>query len=141
MLEFLAAGLEGKFDQRFTAIVHQEIEDDEGGGSGFAQFLDAAGGGMNAHEEGVKGELSVLGDDDLAIEDEFSCGEGGEIGGELWKIAGERLGGLRHEIDAGLIAEGEAAEAVPLGLVLPVRADGEVGGGESFHGGVGGSKG
>ena len=92
---------------------------------------------MNAHQESVEGELAVLRDDDFAIKDEVSCGEGGEIGGEFGEIAGEGLGGFGHQLDTSLIAEGEAAEAIPLGLVLPVGTDGEVGRGLGLHGGVG----
>ena len=136
LLEFLAALLKGKIDKGFAAIVYQEIEDDEGRRSGFAKLFDAAGGGMNPHQEGVEGELPALRDDDFAVQDELSGGEGGEVGGQFGEIAGEGLGGFGHQFDATLIAEGETAEAVPLGLVLPLGAGGEFGGGESLHGGV-----
>ena len=88
LLEFLAALLKGKIDKGFAAIVYQEIEDDEGRRSGFAKLFDAAGGGMNPHQEGVEGELPALRDDDFAVQDELFGGEGGEVGGQFGEIAG-----------------------------------------------------
>ena len=42
---------------------------------------------------------------------------------ELGEVARERLPRLGHQVDLRAVAEGDAAEAVPLGLVLPRRPD------------------
>ena len=44
------------FYQRVAAIVDKQIEDDERCRGWFAEFVDAAGGGMNAHQQVVEGE-------------------------------------------------------------------------------------
>ena len=52
---------------------------------------------------------------------------------DLGEIAPERLARLGLQLDLVAVAEGEAAEAVPLGLVLPAVALGQLGGEQGFH--------
>lgn len=100
LLELFAALGEREINERLAAIVYEKVEDDERGRSVFGQLLDAAGRGLDAHQERVEGELAVLWDDDFAIENKLFGVEREEIIREFGKVTGEGLGGFRHEIDA-----------------------------------------
>jgi len=91
---------------------------------------------VDALEEGVEGEGVILRDDEFSVEDEVFRLELREGVDDFGEVACEGLAGLGLEVDTGVVAEGQAAEAVPFGFVLPVGADGESGNELGVHGGI-----
>ena len=91
------------------------------------ELLDAACGGMDAHEQLVEGERVAFGHDELAVEHERFAPTARQRGDDLREIAVERLAGFRAQLDFVAILEGEAAKAVELGLVLPLAAGRQLG--------------
>jgi hypothetical protein len=122
--EGCAAGGEGLFAEVMVAF-GEEVEEDDGGGGLSAEELDAGGGGVDAELEGVEVETMRRDDDDFAVED----ATGGELreewGAELGKVAveGFAVAGLQEELV--VVAEEDAAEAVPLGLEGETGAGGD----------------
>jgi hypothetical protein len=108
--------------ERAARRVHQQVEDDEHRRPLSSEPLDPARGGMDALEQVVEGEAPVHRHHDLAVEHEGARGERAQMLDHLREVAGERLPALGLQLDPLSIAEGQAAEAVPLGLVLPARA-------------------
>src|SRR5688572_22927228 len=74
---------------------------------------------MDAHQEVIEGEAVVDRDHDLAVEHEPLALEGGDRLYQLREVAPQRLARLRLELHFGAVAEDQAAETVPLRLVLP----------------------
>jgi hypothetical protein len=103
----------------------QEVEDDEHGRPLGGETADAALRGMDALEQIVERGLPAGADHELAVQHERGGGEAPEGLDHLGEVARERLAGLRLEVDGRPIAEGDAPESVPLGLVLPARARGQ----------------
>ena len=103
----------------------EEIEEDEGGRGLFAEELDAGGGGVNAELEGVEIETGRGDDDDFAVEH----ATGGELreewGAEFGEVAVEwfAVAGLEEELV--VVAEKDAAEAVPFGFEGEAGAGGD----------------
>src|SRR5262245_44091201 len=77
---------------------------------------------MDSLQQRVEGERAVGGNDDLAIEDKHRDGDLERGLHKLGKITRQRLSRLRLQLDLVAVAEQEAAEAVPLRLILPVRS-------------------
>src|SRR5262249_17581936 len=69
----------------------------------------------------VERERAVARHHDLAVEHEFVGWQRPHRLDQLGEIAGERLTRLRLQVDARPTAIDQAAEAVPLRLVLPLR--------------------
>src|SRR5580698_9847425 len=88
---------------------------------------------MNPLQKRVEGEIAVKGNDDFTIENETRGADGAKCGDEFGKIAREELTTFRFEVDAVAIAKRDAAEAVPLRFVMPVRARRQLGSGIGFH--------
>ena len=123
--------------ERFSFRVHEEIEDDERRGTLLRELRDTAFRGMDAEEQLVERERTVVRDDDFSVQHEVRCLHGEKRLDQLGEVARERLSCLGHQVDLVAIAEGEAAEAVPLRLVLPFAAGGKLVDELRLHGRVG----
>src|SRR3954465_11106492 len=77
---------------------------------------------MDALKQIVERELALDRHDDLAIQDEAFRVQIERSGDDLRKIALQVLAALGEHRDAAGIPREDAAEAVPLGLVLPLRS-------------------
>src|SRR5215472_16185403 len=88
---------------------------------------------MDALEQIVERELSLDGDDQLAVQDEARRLNGPEVIHHLREVARQRLAGLRLQQDLVAVAEGDAAEAVPFRLVEPLASHRQLGHEFGFH--------
>ena len=114
--------LERSSQKRLTGLAQQAIEQDQTRGRFAGQPLDAAGGGMKAHLQGVEGQRSVDGDDELSVENERAQRKRAKVRDHFRKEARQRLAGLRLDLDRVACPEREAAESVPLRFELPAGA-------------------
>ena len=87
---------------------------------------DAARRRMDALQEVVEGESFSRRDHDLAVEHEPGRRNAAHGFDDLGEVSAEALARLRPQLDAVAVAEGEAAEAVPLRLVRPLVAPGDL---------------
>ena len=78
----------------FARFIHQQIENDVDARGFLAEFRDAAGRGMNAHQQIVERKISVDRDDDFAVQNELFALSRRERADEFRKIARERLAGF-----------------------------------------------
>src|ERR1700736_5275767 len=90
------------------------------------QLTDAALRGVDAHQQFVEREVAVQDHYDLAVERELLRLQRAESIHELWEIACQRLGRLRLQVHSIAVAERQTSEPVPLGLVLPSGAGGDL---------------
>src|SRR5664279_3156508 len=81
---------------------------------------------MDAQQQLVERQQLPQRNHDLAIQHEALGVDGLHRLDDVREVAPERLPQLRHEIHLRAIAKGDAAKAVPLGLVLPLRAEREL---------------
>ena len=81
----------GSLGQRMALFIHQQIEHDENARRRLAQFQNAAGCRMDAHQQVVKRKVSVHGNDDFAIEDEFLGLNGQQRRDQFGKISRQWL--------------------------------------------------
>ena len=88
---------------------------------------------MKPHLQRSERQRLALGQDQLAVEHEPLLLQRAQRLDDLGEIAPERLARLRSQLDGLAIAEGEAAEAVPLGLELPALPVGNRIGQPRFH--------
>jgi hypothetical protein len=132
-LEALPPLCQRQFDQRPPLRVHQQVEHDEPGPVRGDQRSDPAGRGMDPEQELVERQPAVDGDHDLAVEHEPGGRQRRQRVEHVREIAPERLAGLALKPDGGPVPEGETAEPVPLGLVLPAAASRQVGGTGGLH--------
>ena len=112
--------------ERLALLVHEQVKDDQDGRELLRELPDAALGRMDPLEEIVEGEDLLDRDRDLAIQHELPRRERPNGGDDLREVAGERLAGLRLQLDGFTVLERDAPEAVPLRLVLPVAAFGDL---------------
>src|SRR6201994_2679334 len=77
---------------------------------------------VDALKQIVERELALDRNDDLAIQYEAFCVQIERSGGDLRKIALQVLAAFGEHCDVAGIAREDATEAVPLGLVLPLRS-------------------
>ena len=112
----------------------QQVEGDEGRGRRLRQLADALLGGMDALGEGVEVEPAGPGDDDLAVQHAARRELASQRLDELGEVAGERLLVAAAEGDVVAVAEDDAAEAVPLGLVEEPRLARQLAGELGQHG-------
>jgi hypothetical protein len=88
---------------------------------------------MNSHQQLVERKPPCERNHDLSVKNEFRGLQFRQRAGELRKIARERLARLRLQINFFTIAEGQAAEPIPLGLILPLGSHRKAGGRRGFH--------
>src|SRR3954451_4998552 len=88
---------------------------------------------MEAKLQGIEGEDLADRDRKLAVEDEALGVEALERCDHVGEVAGQRLAGTAQELDLVTVADCEAAEAVPLRLVLPAWTARQLGLGAGFH--------
>src|SRR5262252_2469154 len=120
-LETPPALAERQLHEHASAAIHEEVEDHELSGMLAGKLLHAARRRVNTLEQIVEGEAAVHRHDDLAVEHESSSVHRAERLRHLREVAGERLTGLGLELDRAALAEGDAAESVPLRFVGPLR--------------------
>src|SRR5690606_22427822 len=113
---------QGWFEQRFLPVVHK-IEDHEPGRRLGGEPTNPACSRMDALEQRVEGEVAVRGYRKLTVEYKASGWHRGDGRDDFGEVALERLPGFRLQRDVVAVAEGEAAKAVPLRLVLPIRPE------------------
>ena len=135
--EALAALLVGPLEERIV-VLGEEVEGHEGGRRLLGEARHARGGGVDALAQEVELLDPVALDHDLAVEHEPPVGEGGHGLDHLGEVAVHGLAVAALEEDLVAVAEHEGAEAVPLGLVAPPLALGNVGRGTGELGQDGG---
>src|SRR5205809_4727052 len=79
---------------------------------------------MNPHQEVVEREAAFDRNHDLAVDNKLLRLQLQEARHDFWKVSSQRLAALRLQVDLRAIAKSDAAEAVPLRLVLPVVTSG-----------------
>ena len=121
-------------------FINEQVEDDVQRRMLAGQFLHATRRRMNAHQQLVERQHVAFRHDELAVENRPRRFERKQRLDDLRKIAIERLSRLRAKLDARAIPERQAAEAIPFGLVLPLRAFGKARDELRFHCGVIGRK-
>ncbi len=124
---------ERTFDPGATRGVDEQIEHDVERRRLRRELPDAALGRMDALEQRVERDRGAGRHDELAVEHEATRVEGPEVLDHLGEVALQRLARLRLQLDVVAVAEGETAEAVPLGLVLPLAGDRQRGHGARLH--------
>ena len=107
-------------------LVHEQVENDQDGRELLRELFDTALGGVDALEKVVEREGLPDGDRNLAVQDEIVWRERPDSGDDFGEIAGERLAGLRLQLNGVAVLERKAAKAIPLRLVLPDRALGDL---------------
>src|SRR5689334_3580026 len=85
------------------------------------QFADSTLRRMYSLQQIVERQASPDRDHDLSIQYELPRLQRTQAGLHLREIARQGLPGLRLQINLIAVAERQAAESVPLGLVLPLR--------------------
>src|SRR6202022_3548612 len=85
------------------------------------QFLDPARGGMNSLQQIVERKGFAVRHDDFAVEPERRRLQFERRFAQLGKVGGKVFSRLRAEIDFAALPGEQAAEAVPLRLILPLR--------------------
>src|SRR5205823_6238549 len=108
-------------NERFAPSIDQKNKDHVGRRRFLGQALNAAGGGMNALQERVKIQASAAADDNFSVQYKFVRGQNTQRGSDFREITRERLASLGLQDDLIALAESQAAEAVPLGLIKPAR--------------------
>src|SRR5262245_32158833 len=89
---------------------------------------------MDSLQELVEGKYAVARHHDLAVEHEALRADAADGVDDFREIACQRLSGFRLQIDLVTVPENEAAKAVPLRLVLPLRPGGNCLHRLGFHG-------
>ena len=89
---------------------------------------------MDALLQRIKGKRARERHHQLAVEHEPLCRQMRQRVGDLGEVSPQRLARLRLQRDLAAVAKRQTAEAVPLGLVLPLRAAGDVGDCPHLHG-------
>ncbi len=95
---------------------------------------------MDAQEEMIECEVSLVFHDDLAIEHESPSAQGKQGFHQLGEVAFQRLARLGLQADLVAIPERDAAEAIPLGFVLRFPAPRQLVSGLGLHRRVGKAK-
>jgi hypothetical protein len=113
--------------------IHQQVEHKVHRGMLRGEFLDPAGGGMDAHQQLLEVELLACRHHDFAVEHEPRGSHAGESLHHLREVPGQRLAGLRLQLDGRPVAKREAAESVPFRLVLPLGALRDLACRQRFH--------
>ena len=121
----------GQLVQRL-ALPEQDVEGDELGRDLGGQPVDAALRRVESHLHGVEVEDSVPGDHDFAVERRVGRKQFAERA-QLGEVAQQRPLLARPESELAAVILEDPAEAVPLGLVLPAVALGELGDGLGLH--------
>ena len=88
-------------------------------GCSLASLSDTALRRMDAHEQLIERERRAFGNHELPVEHERLRFDDLERGDHFREIAVERLPGFRAKVDLAVL-EGETAEAVELGFVVPL---------------------
>jgi hypothetical protein len=86
------------------------------------QLLHPAGRGVQPQLQRLERQAALDRDDDLAVEHELAGAKSRDGGHDIREIAAERLPRFGAQLDAFVIPEGKAAEAVPFGFVPPLFA-------------------
>src|SRR5262249_6336426 len=128
---------EGQLHQNPSAPVHEQIENDELSGMLASKLLYTARRRVNALKQIVEGELAIHRHDDLAVEHESAGPHPAGRTSPPREIAGEGLPGFRLELNRLALAEGQAAEAVPLRLIGPLGSLGKPLDQPRLHGRIG----
>jgi len=116
-----------------SVIPDQQIEHDEQSRRFSGKSFHATRGRMNTLQQIIEGECPSARHDNFAIEHETLWLERSDANHQFREIAGQRLAGLRLQLDRRAIAKYQTAETVPFRLVLPVLALGNFIHGQGFH--------
>src|SRR4051812_38051514 len=118
--------MQRKANERLPFRIYQQIKSKKAARSFGSEALDAALGGMDALQQRVERKMPVHLNDDLAVENEFFVRQFAECFDQLRKVSAERLSCLGLQQDLIGFAKSQAAEAVPLGLIEPAFAAGDL---------------
>ena len=128
-----AARLERELQKRPAGPLQQAVEQDQARGRLAGQVLDAAGGGMKAHLQGVERRCSLDRDNELSVQYERAPRKRSKVRHHFRKEPRQRLPGFRLDLELVSGPEREAPKPVPLGLELPARAVRQLRGTSGFH--------
>ena len=109
-------------EQLFVFRVRQQIECDKQPRRFLRQFFDAARGGVNPLQQIVERKRLAARHHDFAVEQEIGRLQSSRGIDQLGEVAGEVLARFRAQLDLVASAGEQAAEAVPLRLVLPLAS-------------------
>ncbi len=112
----------------------EHVEQHQLRGRFLRQPAHATFGGMQAHLQRLEIERIGQRNDELAIDREALFLHPREHFQHLGEEAAERLARSRDHLGGVAVAAGDAAKAIPLGLILPAVAFGQFGGEQGLHG-------
>ena len=113
-----------------VVVEGEQVEGDERGRRLGRQAADARLGGVDALQQGVEVEAAIIGSghDDLAVDDASLRQRCQQRRQQLGEVAGERPLVAAGQFDVVTVAEDDAAEPIPLRLVVPPLAGRDLGG-------------
>src|SRR5438105_7026348 len=132
-LQLPAALAQRQIRQRAAIRISQEIKHDQQGGRFCRQLPHPALRRMDALEQVVERERSVLRDDDLAVENKPVSFQTERRLNHVGKIARQRAAGFGLQDHLSPIAKDETTKAVPFGLIQPGAAGGDLVDRERLH--------
>src|SRR5690606_24238244 len=100
----------------------EDVEGHEHGRRFTRQLAHPALGRMQAKLQSVERDRAGRDDQQLAVEDELAGFQPGEHGFDFREVSTQWLARFRPELDIIAGADGNAAKAIPLGLILPALA-------------------
>src|SRR5581483_3720599 len=103
-------------------FIYQEVKTHKADRRFFRQLADSRFGWMDSHQQIVKGKVAIFEDDDLAIDYKLFLRQRCQGLDEFGKISPERLPGFRLKQNFLPFSKRQAAKAVPLGFINPLRA-------------------
>src|SRR6185437_2409182 len=132
LLQLLSPLREGEQTERFPVELEQ-VEKHELRGRRSGELPDATFGGMQSKLERLERQSLASGNDQLAVEQELPRFQSAQHVDDIGKVTRERLSRLGGQRDFAAVAPGETAKAIPLRLILPAFALGQLGRKQRFH--------
>ena len=132
VLQLLAAFGERHAGDRLSAVLEQ-VEDHELCRSLLGKLANATFGRMQTQLQCLERQSVAAGDDQLPVDQELLRLQAAQHLSDLGKIARKRLARLGSQRDLIAIAPGEAAETIPLWLVLPTLPLRQLGSEQRLH--------
>jgi hypothetical protein len=103
----------------FARFVGQQIKNDELARHLLTQFLYATRRRMDSHQKAIEGQISINGNDNLAVKYELVRLQFLERSHEFRKITRQRFLGFRLQVNLRAVSKCEATKTVPFGFVAP----------------------
>ena len=104
----------------------KKVEHDYQGGCFYGEALDAGRCRVNPLKQRIEGKAVSIHNGDFSIEYERFCRQFHCRGLQFRKVARQRLPSLRLDFNFLAVSKYDAAEAIPLRLILPTRSNRDV---------------